>query len=313
MSDQAWHDWRAQGIGGSDVSKILGISTHGTAYTVWLDKVGISHHKPYSDRQWIGIDLEPYLAASFARRTGLTIINQQAWRVQPGHPHRRCTLDGEVSEGDDQPIATWQAKTWHEFKPWGTWDNVPPAILAQMIWEMGVAGLYSSWLTVQYAGFQLEHLHVPFNRDMWDYMTDVVDRFWTEHVLTGIAPDATGGQAEADAIRDAYPQSEPRLVEIDPELHTAWCEARDARLTLEKEEKALANRIKAAMGTADTATIAGIPVLTWTTTEADEIDPRAERMPKPRKAAVEIPERARKFYNPEPTRTLRPIKTKDAA
>ena len=70
-----WLEWRKQGIGGSDVAAILGISPFRTARDLYYDKLGIAVENDESN--WVGMEmgnlLEPLVARIFEKKTGLKV------------------------------------------------------------------------------------------------------------------------------------------------------------------------------------------------------------------------------------------------
>lgn len=302
-----WHEWRRHGIGGSDIPSLLGLNSFGTPFTVWCDKHNLLPPTEETERQSVGKWLEKALAERFEQTTGHKVTSTQEWCVMETHPWRRCTIDGRVSD------AIWECKTDARPGKLHDADNVPPSMKAQSIWNAGINQAPGTWLTVFKGLSEPEHIWIPFDAEDFAFMCDVADRFWHDHVLTMSPPDCTGLSTETDALRSIFPGTPGKVVEIDPEIHVRWSEARDARLAAEKEEAAAANELRLALGDAEIGTVAGIVVVTNKATAVEHIDPRAERMPKPRKPTVAIPERAQRFYNPEPTRTLRDIKNQETA
>lgn len=269
MTDHAWHDWRAQGIGGSDVPKILGLSSFGSAWSVWAEKIGLyTPDREYSERQQIGLDMEPALAASFTRRTGLHIAGQQTCCHDTQHPWRRCTVDGFVLEGPHgcEPIATWQAKTDGRYGRWETWENVPKAMLAQVTWEMGVTGKRSAWLTVGHAGWDLEHIEIPWMQGEWDYIATTVDRFWLDNVLTGTPPEIDDSDATTHVIAAVWADVTPdKAVDLTDhiELITTRSDLKDQEREVKDALKLIDNTLKAALQDAEIGTVGGLPMFTY--------------------------------------------------
>lgn len=309
MSDQAWHDWRAQGIGGSDVPGILGWSSFSSPWSVWADKMGLVPRSEETARQRLGKRMETVLAAEFTDETGLVIVDFQKWNVDHNHPWRRCTVDGLVAECID-PIGVWEAKTDDRSGGlWHTWDNVPRSMRAQITWNAGVTGLRAGWLTVGH-GWRLEHINIPYDHDDYLWMADKVDRFWNDHVLTGTPPEIDGSDATTSAIATAWANHDPGttcdLTDLI-ELITDRADLRDQAKEIDAALDKIDNTIKAAMGAAEIGTVAGLQMFTYRTqngrrTECDNChhvttgDPfrvlRTKPAPKPAKQARPLREEA---------------------
>lgn len=100
MDEAAWHRWRSEGVGASDVARAMG--AYGwTPQRVVDDKVDPAPVTPYQQRLFdAGHDAEPViLDAVEVEFDGIVAGRQSAWE-HPKHPHRRCTLDGVLVDDD---------------------------------------------------------------------------------------------------------------------------------------------------------------------------------------------------------------------
>lgn len=271
MTDTEWHHWRGQGIGGSDIGALLGLSSWTSPWGLWADKRGLIPPSPETERQRIGKRMESVLAAEFHDSTGLVVAGEQTWCTFSEWPVARCTVDGFVV-APDGPIeaqhldtaalqATWQCKTDGR----RGWDEIPPAILAQCRWEMGVTGLRAGWLTVMFSGWRIEHVEIPWDDEDWTYMLAAAREFWAL-VESGTEPEIDGSDATARALRAVYPaevkgeradladlrEDIARLEEIKA-LQGAIAKLGDGAEVIE-------NRIKARMRDAEIGTLDGEPV-----------------------------------------------------
>jgi putative phage-type endonuclease len=60
QNSPAWHTWRLSHLGSSDSPVIMGESPYKTAYTLWLEKLGLSSQQT-SEAMQRGKDLEPFV------------------------------------------------------------------------------------------------------------------------------------------------------------------------------------------------------------------------------------------------------------
>lgn len=280
MSDQAWHEWRAQGLGASDLPAIMGVSKWGSPLTVWADKVGLTPPSESTERQQIGKDAEPFLGSVFHRHTGLHLAGKQTWCQHSTQPWMRATPDAFVVESESSDVADalglWEAKTSGDFG----WPDGPPEVYrVQCQWQMAVTGHERVWLTVGFAGWRIETFEVERDARLVAEMILQADHFWHEHVCTGIMPPVDGSKATADLLDFLWPESVENGVEVSPALVEHWLSARQCRLDaeaavkpLKAEEDRLANEIAAVLRDADTATVDGVPVLTYRTQRRTGID-----------------------------------------
>lgn len=264
-----WLSWRKGGIGGSDIAALLGLSSFSSPWALWAEKVGLLEDEPMTQRQRIGLRAERMLAEEFHDETGRFITGEQTWCTHPDEDWRRCTVDGFVSDTDtpalDELLGTWQCKTWGTF---GWRDGVPAAIRAQCIWEMGVVGLGSCWLTVMFSGFKVEHYVIDMDAEARADLAFMVDRaraFWFDNVLAGNPPAVDGSDATQRALNAAYAVPEPGETTVVPvDIVKAL---RDAKSLLKSVKGEVANyeaQIKAALGSAEVGIDdAGNQLVTW--------------------------------------------------
>jgi predicted phage-related endonuclease len=222
--------------------------------------------------------MESVLAAEFHAETGLHVAGEQTWCTHSDWEPARCTVDGFVVAPADAIEAqhldlagmthVWEAKT----DARRGWDEIPPHILAQARWNMGVTGVHGCWITVMFAGFRIEHHEVTWDESDWAYMLDAAQQFWTTHVEAGIPPEIDGSDATTRALKAVYPETvKGRAVEIDSladELSRLeeYKALESAATKLAEAAGCIENRIKAAMGDAEIATVGGAPVYTLRTT-----------------------------------------------
>lgn len=279
MADRdEWLAWRRGGIGGSDIPALMGLSRYASPWSLWAEKVGLLEPSETTQRQRIGQVLEGAIAQLFHEETGLHTLGDQTWCEHPDTPIARCTVDGFVVETDPAlgtympGDGSWPFLGTHQIKTDGRFgwpDGVPVNIRAQCVWEMGVTGLPHCWLSVLFAGFRFEVFEIAWDADAerdWLMMLDTAERFWADHVVPGNPPPIDHSDATADAVRAVWPDHTPgTVVPLDRMLGQL-----DRRVQLQAQIKRakdelqqIDNEIKAAMGDAETATVNGVPVLTY--------------------------------------------------
>ena len=281
-----WHAWRSQGIGGSDVAAVLGLSQWTSPYSLWAEKVGLTtNDATASDDMEFGKRSEAMNAKWFEDKTGLTIAGEQTWCTKPDEPHMRCTVDGfvynatakQLAFGDfaiDEALGVFEAKkTADSPESWAV--KIPDAYACQATWNMLVTGTNRCWFGV---------LHVPFGRvsyRVYEFGFDHEDafaiwaacnEFWTQHVLTGLPPAIDGSDATTKALNESWTPDPDKCVEA-PDLATTVARINANKVRI-KECKAVIdaeeNAIRAALGDATTLTSGvdakGRPIVlaTWT-------------------------------------------------
>lgn len=318
-----WLQRRRAGIGGSDVAGILGLSPWASPWSIWADKVGLIELDTESTpAQEFGTRAEPMLKLWFEDETGLIVRGTQAEYTDPQRPWMRVTLDGEAwppgwsEEPDARMLGVVEYKATSE--PPSAWADGPPVhYQCQASWAMAITGARRVWFGVLHIAFGRPAFRVYlFERDDEDITTivEACDRFWHDHVLTGIPPAADGTRATTDAIAAVYTAPTEDTVETDDDL-AAWIDLlHDAERVIEANSQVVdeaKNRIRAALGDATVLTRGvdgkGAPVIaaTWRQTGRTTLDGKAL------KAAH--PELAAEFERTTTTRSLLVKRPKTAA
>lgn len=292
-------------IGGSDVAAILGLSPWGSPWSVWAEKTGLvapEHSDEQTERMEIGKDAERFLAEVFERHhveVGLKIalhpgeLHDSQWRHLRGH------ADGFVIEDETlRRDGGWEAKTANELRPW---DDVPAHYQCQAQVYMMLSGLDSWWFTVGFAGWKVKHYVVLADAEDQELIAKATEKFWTEHVLTGIPPEADGHPATSAAIKHAWNVPDPDdTLYADEELDALCASLRVANADLkatEQRKAGLENRIKARMADCGVLQYGERVLATWKPQDARRID--VDRLKRER------PDVADEFTNTTTSRVFR--------
>jgi putative phage-type endonuclease len=311
----AWHEWRARGLGGSDIAAVLGVSPWASRYSVWAEKVGLVQRDPSdtTEAQEFGHRAEPMLAQWFHDKTGLYVLGQQQQVEHPVYPWRRCTLDGFVGESPDTPIGKslgpYEAKTTPDSP--AAWEAaVPVYYQCQATWLMLVTETEHCWFSVLHHGFANIHRWYEFHLDDADaaYVRAETDRFWYEHVLTGIPPTVDGSEATTDALAGMWSETiEGASVPADDELLRLLAERDQWKQTAEMAEAALDridNEVRLAIGENEVLVGPdGKKLSSWKWQTAHRLDSKALK--------AEHPELAEQYMTESRSRVLRYTKEKE--
>jgi putative phage-type endonuclease len=269
-----WHAVRRTGVGGSDVSAILGLDTHGGALRVWQDKVGIPRatdsRLERSARR--GHRLEGLTAEFFSEESGLLILDAPGTLQHLDHPHwlanpDRITLWPDDARAADPGILECKSRTWRSARAEG-WrgDEAPDGPALQAHWYLTVTG-YQHAHVAGLIDDELVWWQLWRDDELCQLLADAVDRFWTDHVLTGIPPAADGSQATAELLARLWTAREEATVEVDPVeamlLNQRRRELKERQAALETDLTEVENRMRQLAGDAEVATVGGKPVFTW--------------------------------------------------
>lgn len=218
MSDRdQWLQDRRQGIGGSDVAPILGLSKWRTPLDVYLDKRGEGAPDVDNESMVWGRALEPVIRQQYAERTGRVVRLPDAMLRHPRHDFMIANLDGVTD--DKRVLEVKTARTGQDWGEPGT-DEIPEAYALQVQHYLAVTGFVVCDVAVLIGGSDFRLYEVPADRELQGLIIDAEAAFW-QRVIDGDEPepitfaeaqqrygrsDAKGvvgaGEMAAQAVRD---------------------------------------------------------------------------------------------------------------
>lgn len=269
-----WFAARQEGITGTDLPKILGLSKYGNALSVWLDKRGELPEEPLGEAGLWGNLLEQIVAEEWAGREGVEIRPTGVWAsARPGRDWMRASPDRLVTgcTATDGRGCYLEVKTRSAFVA-GRWrEDVPDDVLAQVAWTSMVLDTHHAHVAVLLGGQRLESFRYDRDAELENYLAVEAGMVWTA-VELGMRP-----QVEADGAglllqvlnREAGPREGER--ELDGELVAkhlrAYADA-SADAAVAEEVKTMAKTelvrlLGEGPGAAHTGLVGGLPAFTY--------------------------------------------------
>jgi putative phage-type endonuclease len=194
---EEWLEARRQGVGGSEVSIILGGNRWTTAYELWCEKTGRLGTRDVGEAASWGTLLEDTVAREWARRSGAT-IRRAGMCADPVYPWRLASVDRVVVEpGTRRAVALLEVKTTSARAADLTDYDLVERYAVQVLWYLGVTGLPAANLAVLVGGQQLRMLTIPADPDWYEAAGGLVDEWWSLYVCGGIAPPVTASDNPA--------------------------------------------------------------------------------------------------------------------
>lgn len=252
MSKEEWLGFRRQGIGGSDAASIIGLNPYASAFTVYMDKLGLAPDIEENEAMWLGTALEPILAERFMQETGLKVERRNVIYQHPEHSHMLANIDRWiVGKNAGLEIKTTSVFNASDFGN----GEIPPNYYCQCMHYLAVTGASEWWLAVAVLGKGFHVFKVERNEDEIDALISVESAFWENHVLKQVPPLPDGSASAASVIKNRFPQSHndgvmvplfgmegkiSRILELDFEIKK-----------LEKEQDKLKQVIEMEIGEAD--------------------------------------------------------------
>lgn len=260
----AWLENRKAGIGSSEVASIVGLNPYESKYQLWLRKTGQTPAKEETFFMKAGHYLEDAVARFFEDESGYTIIKRSASEdiyVHPDYEWARVSPDRTFwlsdTHNDDKGILECKT-TQREIDP----DNIPPYWFTQVQYQLGVMGRKKAAIAWLSAGRVFDYREIEFVPDYFNWLMEQVEEFYTKNVLGGEEPELT----TVEDVLNKYPISSATFVEASPEISgiiSSLKEKKETKRILEEEIGELEDKIKLAIGEAESLNYQGSVLCTW--------------------------------------------------
>lgn len=202
LTREEWLDWRRRGIGGSDVSAIIGISPFRTARDIYYDKLGIAAVEE-DEENWVAMEmghlLEDLVAKIFERRTGLDIYQIKKMFRHPLYPFMLADVDYFITMPDGtKAILEIKTTNYNAKDLW--WkdgrETVPAYYEAQGRHYMAVMDIDRVFFCCLYGNTEDETIIREIHRDMAyeEEMVFLEQEFWDSHVQKTGPAALSGGR-----------------------------------------------------------------------------------------------------------------------
>lgn len=241
MLTKEQHLIRKTGLGGSDISAIIGCNPYSSALDIYIQKT--SDELPQdinNDYTYFGNVLEPVVAAEYSKRTGLQVSEEPATLRHPKYDFALANIDRWVGNRE----FVLECKTTAYLKPeiWGEegTDQIPDFYLTQIAWYAAVAGVPRVDLAVLAGGNKFRIYTYKRNEEFENHLLKLAEKFWVNCVLAKQAPIYHSTSA---AVKDFYKKDNGQEIEADNDIYQ--------RVTLLKEKK---QQLKALQEEVDTIT-----------------------------------------------------------
>lgn len=272
VASPEWHAARQNGLGGSEIAAVLGLSPWESRFSLWHRKRGSIGGQVENSEMDAGKRLEPAICDKFAddhpefvvMRCGTFRHPDRPWQI--ANPDRLLfstgTCRGNIAvcrEHEHPPVALLEAKLALYPDEWGQQgtDQIPPYYLAQCRWYLDVFTLDRIHIEV-FIGAAGEFREYLVQRDDADQqlMRDAALEF-LESIARDERPDIDAHSATYQAVRELHPDIDPIDVEIDPVLAQDYQNAYVAAAAADAVKQQQVSRMLDAMGQARRAVCLG--------------------------------------------------------
>jgi len=265
-SREAWLAMRNKGLGGTDISAILGVNKWKTQYDTWLDKTGRAPKFEGNKMTRRGQYMEDAVANYFLDVTGHQIIKaseaeemlvHKKYPFLLGSPDRRY-FSSEGGKGILE-CKTTMASIEEDL------ESLPQAWFIQLQWYMGLSDYKKgiiAWGELGYTS-DFKHLEVDFNPDFFAYMVEQAVLFWEKFVLTDCPPPPTTSK-DIEKIYSSH--TDGKYMTADANFEQTCAALKDMKASkrqLEGDIELAEEALKLALGDAEGAKANGTVLVTW--------------------------------------------------
>ena len=254
--EQAFHERRDQGIGGSDAPIICGLTKWKSPMQLWAEKSGLVERSSEGmDRDWLDLGnfIEPFIVELYLKKTaGRKVIRQGRFRKHPTIDFMQCHLDGKVVD----PVkgeGVWEAKFINPFMA-GEWNEetgeLPEKYKVQCQHNMAVTGYKYASIAALIFGKGLVVIEIERDEDYISALIETETKFW-DCVKSKTPPEATGNDNKF--IEKVYKQDPVATVMLPQEIEIVDDELqklKDIVSTANARKDELEAKIKQTLGTA---------------------------------------------------------------
>lgn len=282
LSKEEWLRYRKQGIGGSDVSCLLGINKWKSEIELWLDKTNQTNDPVEENEamQW-GTIMEPIIRNHFAEVTGKTVVELKAMLQHPEHPFMLADVDGVTVDDSGNP-AILEIKTASEFKR-SDWDEgVPAYYQTQVQHYLCVAGIQKAYIAVLIGGNSFRIFEVDADEEIQDMLIAVEKDFWRK-VINMERPEPDGSDACKNLLDSIYKggiNEQIILPDEAIEYLDMYIEATADMDSAKAKQQEASNHLKEIMGDYNTAQCMG-HTISWKPVTTERLDSKALKEAEP--------------------------------
>lgn len=281
-----WLAVRRQGIGGSDVPALLGISDYTSELDLWLDKTGQAVDDSAGEAALWGTLLEDPIAREWARRANVK-VRRVGTLAHVDRDWMRTNLDRLVSGCPEHARCFLEVKNRNAYVS-GDWGiGVPDEVEAQVQWSLGVTGFPAAHVAVLLGGNRLGSFTITRDDDLIGDLIAAGSEFWHKHVLAGIAPSITNADLLVDHL-GKLAVDPADVLDVDDETHDrviALLDRRRAAKAAEKAGEEIDNELRTIAGKRAVVASGDSVLFTWKSQSSKRIDVTALREADPDTAA----------------------------
>jgi putative phage-type endonuclease len=241
---------RTQGISGTEIAALFGMSPYATPFSVYARKKGLVPDLEQTPRMRMGKLLEPVVVQLFEEDTNKSVSWSDRLMEHPKEPLVIGTPDGFVNI-DESVFESKTAGLDRAFE-WGDeGDQVPQHYLFQCQYYMMLTGTKQADLAVLIGGNDFRRFELTADEELQALMLDEVRRFWRDHIEKNVPPEIDYTNEAKQYLMQRYPSPTEGIrdaTSAEDELVIGIIQTRKELKFLEERKETLQNKLKDSIG-----------------------------------------------------------------
>lgn len=250
-----WHAARANGLGGSDISKVVALNPYESRFSLYYQKKDKLRPIEENSAMYWGTTLEPVIFEEFRTkhlRKGLTMTTGDTFH----HKDRLWQIanpDGLMWNGTEL-VDLLEIKTAGKADRWGKdgSDIIPIEYRCQIAHYCDVMGLEGGILRVLICGNDPRTYRIKPTTEDIEYLRDQGAQFMYE-LENNIEPNLDDHTATYNALKEMHPDIDGTVIQISSKLADAWWDTKDALDAAKEKHQGVKNQMAQKMGLARVA------------------------------------------------------------
>lgn len=263
---EPWYEMRRAGIGGSEIAGVVGLSRYMSPFWLWHFKKGnLAPQRVSAAMEW-GHRLEPVVREWWAEQhPELRVNGTPGTYAHSERDWQRCNPDGLIfaDETSADPTALYEGKTARFDDGWGKSGtaDVPMDYMCQIQWQLDIFGLERCYVAVLFGGSDPREYVIDANPTDQAFLREKAEAFWNS-IQNDQEPPLDATDHTYQAVVELNPDMQKdEFVDLDPELWTAFTEAKSRIDEANSELTFAKSQILHAMRGVQYAHVAGTKVL----------------------------------------------------
>lgn len=250
-----WHAARANGIGGSEIAAVMGLSPHESRFSLWHRKKGLIGAVEESSVMYWGKKHEPTICQEFTDRHPEFCVRPSPTYATGGRPTEIANPDRLILNEAWETTAIFEAKTSRDDEGWGEegTDQIPVYYRAQCLWYLMVLGLTTCHVGVLIGLSDYREYAITYDPAEALLMRTAAEEF-QRTLAAGERPSIDGHSATYQAIRELPDGLDDVDIEIPTALRDRFHSAQDQAWAAEDELTACKGELLDRIGTGRRAT-----------------------------------------------------------